>query len=353
VFPLARLLDRDPRLAGMLLALLLATLSYGLVTVSPAGLPLAGTTLTAVQGGLKVLGPLTIALLIGLAWRMTAGIPERAIAGTKFTARTVLRLGIVLMGTRLDLVQAVQAGPRILVLDLLMIGLGIVTISWLSRRLDVPGKVGVLLAVGTSICGASAVAAAAPVTGADEDETTVAVALCGLLGTAGVLTYVFLGRFLQLTDAQLAILSGSTLHEVAQVTAAAFTWGPDSGQLGTLVKMMRVVLLAPTLVVLGWWTGRGSEGNTYSWSNPPVPWFVLGFIGVGLLSATGLVPVQLKAMLAQTSVFLMVMAMAAMGLNTPLSMIQRAGWRTIQAGWLGFLVLAATSWTVIRFWHIP
>jgi uncharacterized integral membrane protein (TIGR00698 family) len=209
-----------------------------------------------------------------------------------------------------------------------------------------------LLAVGTSICGASAVAAAAPVTGADEDDTTIAVALCGLLGTAGVLCYVFLGRWFDLTHAQLAILSGSTLHEVAQVTAASFTWGPESGQLGTLVKMMRVVLLAPTLVVLGWWTGRGSARTAYTWSNPPVPWFVLGFIGVGLVSSSGLVPAPLKSSIAQVSIFLMVMAMAAMGLNTPVSMIRRAGWRTIQAGWLGFLVLAATSWTVIRLWHI-
>ena len=74
---------------------------------------------------------------------------------------------------------------------------------------------------------------------------------------------------------------------------------------------------------------------------------------MGLISATGWVPPTLKANLAQTSVFLMVMAMAAMGLNTPLSMIRRVGWRTIQAGWLGFLVLAATSWSVIRLWHIP
>ena len=349
---LRHLLDHEPRLAGTAIALGLAAVSYALVMTSPAGLPFVGLWATSIQGGLKVLGPLTIALLIGILWRMAAGLPDRAVAGTRFTARTILRLGIVLMGTRLDLAQAIQAGPRILVLDLIMIVLGIVTISWLAHRLKVPGKVGVLLAVGTSICGASAVAAAAPVTGADEDDTTIAVALCGLLGTAGVLCYVFLGRWFDLTHAQLAILSGSTLHEVAQVTAASFTWGPESGQLGTLVKMMRVVLLAPTLVVLGWWTGRGSARTAYSWSNPPVPWFVLGFIGVGLVSSSGLVPAPLKSSIAQVSIFLMVMAMAAMGLNTPVSMIRRAGWRTIQAGWLGFLVLAATSWTVIRLWHI-
>lgn len=325
-------LKKPGPLVGTALALALASVSYWL-----ANLP-----------GLKVLGALTVALIVGILWRATLGLPAVAVPGTKLTARTILRLGIVLMGARLDFGLVAQAGPKVLFLDVVMITLGIAGISWIARRFGVGAKLGLLLAVGTSICGASAVAAAAPVTKADEDDVTLAVALCGLLGTAGVLFYVFVGPFLGLTTLQLAILSGSTLHEVAQVMAAAFTWGTASGDMGTLVKLTRVVLLAPALVVLGLATGGGVKGMRFSWQEPPVPWFVIGFLAVGAVGSLGVMPAVVKGGLSTASVFLMVMAMAAMGLNTPLEMIRKAGMRVIYAGLVGFSLLAATSWLIIH-----
>lgn len=317
---------------GTALALGLAVVSYYLATLP----------------GLKVMGALTVALIVGILWRATAGLPAVAVPGTKLTARTILRLGIVLMGARLDFGLVAQAGPKVLFLDIVMIALGIGGIYWIARRFGVGSKLGLLLAVGTSICGASAVAAAAPVTKAHEDDVTLAVALCGLLGTVGVLFYVLAGPLLGLTTLQLAILSGSTLHEVAQVMAAAFTWGTASGDMGTLVKLTRVVLLAPALVVLGLVTGGGVRGMRYSWKEPPIPWFVIGFLAVGIVGSVGLLPVAAKAWLSNASVFLMVMAMAAMGLNTPLDMIKKAGMRVIYAGLAGFALLAVTSWLIIQ-----
>jgi uncharacterized integral membrane protein (TIGR00698 family) len=317
---------------GMALALLLAVASTYLATLP----------------GLKVMGALTVALLVGIAWRAVAGLPDAAVPGTKLTARTILRLGIVLMGARLDFGLVAQAGPKVLLLDAIMIALGIVGISWIARRFGVDGKLALLVAVGTSICGASAVAAAAPVAKAEEDEITLAVALMGILGTIGVLFYVFVGPYLGLTPMQLAILSGSTLHEVAQVMAAAFTWGTATGDMGTLVKLTRVVLLAPALVILGLVLDGGAKGQRYSWKEPPIPWFVIGFLAVGAAGSFGLLPAIAKTWLSQASIFLMVMAMAAMGLNTHLGMVQRAGMKVIYAGLAGFGLLAATSWALIK-----
>src|SRR5712692_2234397 len=198
-------------LPGAVLATGLAAASYFLAT-----LPL-----------FKVMGPLTVALMVGIAVRSSVGLPAWALTGTRFSARTILRLGIVLMGARLNFALVAKVGPKVLALDAL-----------------------VILVVGTSVCGASAVVAAGSVTRAQDDEITLAVALCGVLGTAGVFFYVLAGPFFLLTGAQLAILSGSTLHEVAQVMAAASSWGAASGDLATLVKLTRVVLLAPTLLVL-------------------------------------------------------------------------------------------------------
>jgi uncharacterized integral membrane protein (TIGR00698 family) len=196
------------------------------------------------------------------------------------------------------------------------------------------------------------VVAAGSVAEAEEDEITLAVALCGILGTAGVFFYVLGAPFFSLSNSQLAILSGSTLHEVAQVMAAAFTWGPSSGDLATLVKLTRVVLLAPVLLVLAFFVGRSSTGLRYSWKNPPVPWFVGGFLAAGAAGSGGLLTPAAARMLSLGSVLLMAVAMAAMGLHTEWKTLRQAGRKVIYAGVAGFGALAALSFGLIRLMKI-
>jgi uncharacterized integral membrane protein (TIGR00698 family) len=295
---------------------------------------------------LKVLGQLTLALVLGIALRAFAGPLPWSDPGSKLCARPVLRIGVFLMGARLDFGLVAKVGPRVLLLDLLLICVGLVGIAWLARAFAVPARLATLLAVGTSICGASAVVAAGAVTGADEEDVTLAVALCGILGTAGVLFYVLVGPWLPLSLTQLAILCGSTLHEVAQVIAAAFTWGNASGDLGTLVKLARVVLLAPALLALGILL-RG-PGVRYSWKEPPIPWFVIGFLALGVAGSFGGFPGGNRALLSAASIFLMTCAMAAMGLHTQLGMIRRAGARVLYAGLAAFGCMALLSFLLIR-----
>ncbi len=295
---------------------------------------------------LKVFGPLTLALILGIGLRAFGGPLPWSDAGSKLCARPVLRAGVFLMGARLDFALVARVGPRVLMLDLVLICVGLVFIAWLARSFAVPSSLATLLAVGTSICGASAVVAAGAVTRAHEDEVTLAVGLCGILGTAGVLVYVLAGPLLPLTVSQLAVLCGSTLHEVAQVIAAAFTWGNASGDLGTLVKLLRVVLLAPALLALGLFT-RG-RGVRYTFKEPPIPWFVIGFIALGIVGSLGGLPGDSRALLSSASIFLMTCAMGAMGLHTPLSMIRRAGARVLYAGAAAFACMAGLSFLLIR-----
>src|SRR3954464_1512091 len=285
-----------------------------------------------------VLGPLTLALMLGLALRAAAGAMPWSDAGSRLCARPVLRLGVFLMGARLDFALVAKVGTRVFLLDLVLICVGLVGIALLARWMRVPAKLATLLAVGTSICGASAVVAAGSVTRAEEEDVTLAVALCGVVGTLGVLFYVLVGPHLPLTMTQLAILCGSTLHEVAQVIAAAFTWGDATGDLGTLVKLARVVLLAPALLVLGF-AMRGT-GVRYTWKEPPVPWFVIGFLALGIAGSLGGFPAGNRALLSASSIFLMTCAMAAMGLHTQLRMIRQAGARVLYAGLVAFGCMA-------------
>jgi uncharacterized integral membrane protein (TIGR00698 family) len=308
------------------------------------------STLLARLPHVSVLGPLTLALLLGIAWRHRFGLNPAASPGTTVSGKKLLRLGIVLMGVRLNFALIAQAGPKVVALDLAIIVAGIAGIYWLTQRFGTGRSLGMLLAVGTSICGASAVVAAGPVTKASEEDVALAVAMCGILGTIGVLCYVLVAPLLALTPVQLGVLSGSTLHEVAQVMAASFSWGQAAGDMGTLVKLTRVVFLAPTLLVLGALQGGGKL--TYSWKEPPVPWFVLGFLAMGVVNTAGLLTGSLTTGLTQLSVFLMTVAMGALGLHTDLGMIRRTGMRAMAAGLVGFGCLALLSRTLIHFLHI-
>ena len=296
--------------------------------------------------GLKVMGPLSLALLLGIGWRAAAGVPDVAWAGIRWSSRPVLRLGIVLMGARLDYTVLLTAGPRLLAIATTVIVVTIVGMYALAMRVGLPRHLGMLMAVGTGICGASAVAAASSVTRASEEDTSLALAMMGLLGTAGVFFYVGIGSLLGLSDYQLGVLTGATLHEVAQVIAAAFTWGNVSGDAGTVVKLTRVVLLAPALLVVGWYWRRASDdhlagevGANFSLANPPVPYFVLGFLAVGAVNSAGWLPVSVQGGLVQGSIFLMAVAMAAMGLATDLGQVRRAGAKAVGVGVAGFLGL--------------
>lgn len=302
--------------------------------------------------GLAVLGPLTIAMGLGLAWRAVGGLAKPFVPGSKLASRTVLRLGIVLLGARLDLVAVAGAGPKLLGLALGVIAFGLLVIPALARRCGASAPLALLIAVGTSICGASAVAAAAPLAKANEEEVALALALCGLLGTLGVLLYLPLLPALGFSPLAAGMASGATLHEVAQATAAAGAFGPAALELGTLTKLARVVLLAPALLLLGLIGGSGS-GKGWSWQEPPVPYFVLGFLALGALGSTGWVPAAVKDGLGLASVACMAVAMAAMGLNTPFDLLKKAGKPVLAAGLLGFAVLAVPGLLAVAWLGTP
>lgn len=301
---------------------------------------------------LKVIGPLCVTLLLGMAWRAALGVPDGSAGGIKFSARTLLRLGIVLLGARLDYALIQVAGPRVLLIDLGVIALAIGGLTWLARTVGLPRELSILMGFGTGICGASAVVAAATVARADEEATTLAVALMGILGTLGVFFYVLVGPYLALTPENLGVLTGSSLHEVAQVIAGASPWGEACVKMATVVKLTRVVMLAPALVIAGFLFNRGDGGVKFSWKEPPIPYFVLGFLAIGGLNTAHLLPPAVAGWLVQASVFLMAVAMGAMGLNTDLGMIRKTGWKAVGTGLVGFLALFAFSYASIHALHL-
>ncbi len=301
-------------------------------------------TLTARLPGLAVLGPLGIAMVLGVAWRATAGLGTAALPGTVFAARTLLRVGVVLLGIRLDFGLLVAAGPRVVVLDLLVVTLGMLAMERLGKALGLERGLRLSLAVGSCICGAAAVAAAAPMIRASDDDVSVSVGIVSLLGTLGVIGFAVLAPILGMSVQRYGLMTGSTLHEVAQVLAAGAAHGGAALDLATITKLTRVALLAPTLLVVGTILHRrdrirGVRDAGLTGRRPPLlPGFLIGFLALGALRSLGVVPGAWVGPLQNGSTILMTVAMAAIGLAVDLRVVRRIGAPAIVLALAGFAV---------------
>jgi Predicted membrane protein len=309
----------------------------------------AGLGLTILIGGfatliapwpiLTIMGSLTVALLIGLLWRNVAGLPTSYADGVKFSAQKLLRYGIILTGVRLNFTLIASSGLKVLVLDAILIAFGVTVVPWLARKMGLSSRLAFLMGVGQSICGASAVGAMEAIlpAGDDNDDGPLAVAICGVVGTLGVLFYTFGMQLFHWTPTVYGLLTGSTLHEIAQVLAAAPVGGKTAADLAMVVKLTRVVFLAPVAFivafVVSYREGKRSSAQggevRFNWKKVPVPWFVFGFLLVGVLNSIGLFSQPVANFILQVSTFLMVAAMAGMGLNVDIAVIRKTGLRAM------------------------
>ncbi len=317
---------------GMVLTLILALVARELST-----LPI-----------LNIMGSMVLAILLGFTWRSLMGIPETAAVGVNYASKQILRYGIILMGLRLDIPGILAAGPQAILLDILAILIAITVITFLGKKAGLNKRLATLIAIGTGVCGAAAIAAAAPVIKARDDETAVSVAIIALLGTLFTIIYTLLYPLLNLTQFQYGLFSGSTLHELAHVIAAAQPGGAASVDLALLVKLGRVALLVPVVLLLGViFISENKTEAAENWRQLPVPWFIFGFLAFSAINTAQILPSFLTTTLIQGGVFLLTMAMAGLGLNVSLEMIKKVGTKSLGVGLAGSLILSITGWLVI------
>ncbi len=297
--------------------------------------------------GIKILGILGWALVLGILVRSSFLLPGSLKAGITYSAKTILRLGIVLLGVRLNFSSLASSGPIILLLDGLIVIVGILGVNHMGKRLGLSKGLRLSLAFGTGICGASAAVAAGSIASAKDEEVSLAVGTVSLLGTFGVLGFILLRQPLGLTDLQYGILTGSTLQEVGQVIAAASV-NASALDTATLAKLTRVALLAPALVIASSLLRMREDKATAPSQRPPVlPPFLLGFLAVGLVNSFGWLPKEVSSSAQTLSIAFTAMAMAGIGLGVDLKAMRRVGVKALGVGAIGFLVLVMVSSAVI------
>lgn len=302
--------------------------------IGPGLLLVAGIAATAVllqrSLGIVALSPLILSIVIGIAIRNTVGLPAVAVPGVKLSLRRVLRFAIVLLGLQLTVADVGAIGGAGLLAIVATLAATFLFTVWIARFMRVDAKLAELIAAGTSICGASAVIATNTVTRAPDEDVAYAVACVTVFGSLSVVTFPALANLMELSATTYGLWTGATIHEVAQVVAAAFQGGEEAGQVGTVAKLTRVILLAPLILALGVFAARRAGGT--SEASAPVPWFVFGFIALVAVNSVVTIPPEVHGAIVTATAFLLSMALAAMGLETDIAKLRAKGWRPLALG---------------------
>ena len=290
--------------------------------------------------------PLVLAILVGTAVRTLWTPPAELRPGITLCAKTLLEIAVVLLGLTVSASTVLSIGWPMLAGIALTVGLAIAFSYGVGRLLGLPWRMAMLVACGNSICGNSAIAVVAPVIGASGADVAASIAFTAVLGVAVVLGLPLLIPLLGLHDLQFGILAGLTVYAVPQVLAAAQAGGAVAVQAGTLVKLVRVLMLGPVVFGLSLLAGR--RNGTKLRLSRLVPWFILGFVALVALRSTGLVPAQVIGPVATITNLLTVVAMAALGLGTDLAVVARSGGRVTAVVIASLLLLGTLSYGLIR-----
>ncbi|MFI5197875.1 MAG: YeiH family protein [Thermoanaerobaculia bacterium] len=311
-------------------------------------------TLITVNGK-EVVSAVAIAIIFGILIRNLLGLPDACRPGTSFTVKRALRLGIGLMGAQLSLGQVLETGGKSVLVVAACIVLAILVVRLVSMRMGLSDRLGTLLGVGTSICGVTAIVATAPVIEAREEETSLAVTTITVFGLLAVVIYPLLGRLWALTDTFFGTWAGTAVNDTSQVVATGLIFSQKAGEVATVVKLTRNLFMAPVIVGFSWFYFKRrqaeegtSEGKQSLKLRQAVPLFILGFLGMAVLNSLGVFPPSLRQAIQTVSQFLIVCALAGVGLETHVGAMKKIGLRPFYAGLCAATFMAAVSFALIR-----
>lgn len=336
----------------------------GVLSLIPGLLACAAVAVAAVAvqtlelrlSGRSWIDAIVLAILIGAAIRSVWTPPASVRPGVEFSARTLLEIAVVLLGASVSAATVMAIGPGLLLGTAVVVSLAIAVSYGIGRMLRLPRRMAVLIACGNAICGNSAIAAVAPVIDADAKDVSAAIAFTAVLGVVVVLLLPLLGAALALSEVRYGTLAGLTVYAVPQVLAATVPVGAVANQAGTLIKLVRVLMLGPVCLALAVIValhrrsepGRGADAAP---SRVPMghllPWFIVGFLLMMGARSLDLIPADALPVLRWITTALTVMAMAALGLSTDARAVARAGVRIAAVVTLSLLALIGMALSLI------
>ena len=309
----------------------------------------------------EVVGGPVFAILLGMVMALFWKEQGRARAGITFTSKKILQLAVVLLGFGMNLSSVAKVGAQSLPIILSTITTSLVAAFVLHKLLHMDAKISTLIGVGSSICGGSAIAATAPVIGADDEEIAQSISVIFLFNVLAALTFPTLGGMLGLSNEGFGLLAGTAVNDTSSVTAAAAAWdgihGSNTLDTAAIVKMTRTLAIIPITLVLAFLRTRQEEksvrGTGVTVSLKEIfPWFVLFFVLASVVTTLLPLPAAVTGFLKSASKFFIVMAMAAIGLNTDVVKLVRTGGKPIFMGFCCWVAIACVSLGVQHLLHI-
>jgi uncharacterized integral membrane protein (TIGR00698 family) len=309
------------------------------------------------SGKASPISSVLVAILLGILVRNTLGMPAACSAGVAFTVTKILRLGIILVGIKLSIVDVMKLGLMGIPVVIVCIATGLIFISWFGRWMRLPPRLATLIAAGTSICGVTAIVSTAPAIEADEREVAYAVSIIAVFGMIGMLVYPYIARALFSRSEQIGLFLGTAVHDTSQVVGAAIAYKEvfrDERvlQAATVTKLTRNLFLAIVVPMLSYFHIRGRHGAQPSAKiemRNVFPVFVLGFVAMALFRSLGDTVWNSPGWKNLTnqigdvwgSRYLLGTAMAAVGLGASFSAFKGIGAKPFVVGFIGALVVGA------------
>jgi len=302
--------------------------------------------------------PMIIGIILGMLYAnsLRNHLPETWVPGIQFCSKKILRLGIILYGFRLTFQDVINVGTPGIMIDVIIVTVTILGGVLIGKLLKMDKETALLTSVGSGICGAAAVLGAESTIQTKPYKTAVAVATVVIFGTISMFLYPIAYRtgMLDLTPDEMGIYAGSTLHEVAHAVGAGNAMGGEIANVAIIVKMIRVMLLVPVLLILGYWVAvqrrkYPSDGNTSaSKGKIAVPWFAIGFLAVIGFNSFDLLPQAAVDAINYIDTFLLTMAMAALGAETSLEKFKKAGAKPFLLAFILDIWLIGGGWLLAK-----
>lgn len=318
-----KILDKIP---GIILAAIIATPAWLLGEIFP------------------IIGSPVLGILFGMIfafWKRPAMVES----GISYTSKKLLQYSIILLGFDINLFNVFRVGSQTIVLMIFTLTVAFLTAFFVGKLLKVDKNTNILIGVGTAICGGSAIAATAPVIHADDEDVARSISTIFLFNVIAAFLFPFLGHLLHMTDYHFGLWTGTAVNDTSSVVAAGYTFSNAAGNLAVIVKLTRTLMIVPITLVLAFYISRREthiSESSYKLSKI-FPWFVLGFVAASIISTFLPIPAEAGRLLVQIGKFMIVMAMAAIGLNTNIVKLVKNGWKPILLGLGCWAALSITS----------
>jgi uncharacterized integral membrane protein (TIGR00698 family) len=297
-------------------------------------------------------GQLACAIIIAIIYRQLFGYPEMIRTGIGFSSKRLLRVAIILYGLKLNIDTVLHDGLGLLLRDAGVITFAILLTVWLAKHLKADKNISLLLAVGTGVCGAAAIAAVAPIVKSKDEDTAISVGIIALVGTIFAITYTVLRPFLPLSAVEYGTWAGTSLHEIAHVALAAAPGGSDALAIALLAKLGRVFLLIPLCFIFVYIQKRKNNGIDEPNTAIEFPWFLVGFIVLSLLGSYVFghsIPISNEVIneVSIMTTWFLTAAMVGLGLNVSLQDLRTKALKPLIAMGITSVILSILTFFIV------